>query len=321
MSVVKVYNAAWLLYDTGFGDRIQQWEVAYKLCRNNNFSHTILVEDYAWMETKFIDFPYTDIETIGNYEMIKHQNIRVDNIGNLSTELDKNKCYFLDPRSMFFRPPSEMVSILKLKDKDFENTIKEKVKDRIGIHVRNWPHDLDDHRQDIADRFDYDTKIKKVREVLDRYPNEKFYLSSDFTYGGSPSKVIFPQFEKSYHPLSSIYNDYDIIDYRDIVDFKIPIDIPISVPDRNIGFDCNWQHQGKDRVIFINQDGLIYSSKTNTSESSTIKDLCELKVKRDIVDLFSLIYSKEFIHSMKTGPFSSFSIFIMEYRKRSSEDE
>ena len=322
MAVIKVENGSWLVYDTGFGDRIQQWEVAYKLSKNNGFSHTLLVEDYAWKETKFIDFPYT--ETTEDFKTIRHENISVDNSYNLHTELDRNKDYRLSPESQIFRPPSELVSILKLKDKDFENIIREKVKDRIGIHVRNWPHNLDDNRPDITVRFDYDTKIKKVREVLDRYPNEKFYLSSDFTYGGSPSKVIFPQFEKSYHPLCDIYNDYDIIDYRDIVDFKIPIDIPIIVTD-TIPFERNWDKDNIPRIIFINGDGLVVSSTIVTVSMQgkvwdTIDKLCELKIKRDVVDLFSLIYSKEFIHSMDTGPFSSFSRVVREYRGEGRED-
>ena len=320
MAVIKVYDGSWSIYDTGFGDRIQQWEVAYKLCKNNNFSHTILVEDFAWMETKFIDFPYTETTDRKIYFFI-FKTIRVDNRDNLLMKLDKDRDYYLNPGSQIMCPPSKMVSILKLKDKDFENIIREKVKDRVGIHVRNWPHNLDDHRPDNIVRFDYDTKIKKVREVLDRYPNEKFYLSSDFTYGGSPSKEIFPQFEKSYHPLCDIYNDYDIIDYRDIVDFKIPIDIPITVTD-TIPIERNWDRDDVDRVIFINGDGLVVSSTVNTiSESYTIDELCELKVKRDVVDLFSLIYSKEFIHSMETGPFSSFSRFVREHRGEGPEDE
>ena len=96
MAVIKVYDGSWSIYDTGFGDRIQQWEVAYKLCKNNNFSHTILVEDFAWMETKFIDFPYT--ETTDDFKTIRHENIRIDNQDNLLMKLDLNKDYRIDQR-------------------------------------------------------------------------------------------------------------------------------------------------------------------------------------------------------------------------------
>jgi len=313
MSVIKIYNSSWSIYDTGFGDRIQQWELAYQLNENNGFSHTLLVEDYAWMETKFIDFPYT--ETTDDFKTIEHQGIRIDNPGNLFTKLDRDTNYYLDPGSLMILPPSGMSSKLKLKDKDLQGTIKEKVKDRIGIHIRTWPRNLDDNRPDVVYRFDYKSKITKIIEVLNTYPNEKFYLSSDFDYGTIPSHTLFPQFDKSHHPLCDIYNDCDMIDYRNIVDFEVPTNTPIYDKKQNYDFiDKTWE-DGDDKVIFINDDGRIRSLKQNTfSEVYPIEKLYELRVKRDIIDLFSLIYSKEFIDSSLTGPFSSYSQFVKEHR-------
>ena len=46
-----------------------------------------------------------------------------------------------------------------------------------------------------------------------------------------------------------------------------------------------------------------------------IEDLYDTKVLRDVVDIFSLIHSKEFISSDKTGPHSSWSEFVEVYRK------
>ena len=42
---------------------------------------------------------------------------------------------------------------------------------------------------------------------------------------------------------------------------------------------------------------------TETTYEDFVSNLYDIKVKRDIVDLFSLIYSKEFIHSTRHGRF------------------
>ena len=55
---------------------------------------------------------------------------------------------------------------------------------------------------------------------------------------------------------------------------------------------------------------------TETTYEDFVSNLYNIKVKRDIVDLFSLIYSKEFIHSDKTGPVSSWSDYVANYRKK-----
>ena len=78
--------------------------------------------------------------------------------------------------------------------------------------------------------------------------------------------------------------------------------------------DKTWDDED-DKVIFIDEEGRIVSVKQNTfSEVFPIEKLYELRVKRDIIDLFSLIYSKEFIDSSVTGPFSSYSQFVKEHR-------
>ena len=105
-------------------------------------------------------------------------------------------------------------------------------------------------------------------------------------------------FDKSHHPLCDIYNDCDMIDYRNIVDFEVPTNTPIYDKKQNYDFiDKTWE-DGDDKVIFINDDGRIRSLKQSIfSEVYPIEKLYELRVKRDIIDLFSLIYSKEFIDS------------------------
>ena len=42
--------------DTGFGDRIKTWSYAYEINKLNNFSFTILVDDFEWRETQYLNF-------------------------------------------------------------------------------------------------------------------------------------------------------------------------------------------------------------------------------------------------------------------------
>ena len=59
MAYFKLGNCGWTLRDTGFGNRIQFWEIAFELTKYNNFRFTILVDENKWRETKLLDFPYT----------------------------------------------------------------------------------------------------------------------------------------------------------------------------------------------------------------------------------------------------------------------
>ena len=60
MSYLKIGDVGWTIRDTGFGNRIQFWEIAYELNKFNDFKFTILVEKDKWKETKFLDFPHTE---------------------------------------------------------------------------------------------------------------------------------------------------------------------------------------------------------------------------------------------------------------------
>ena len=72
--------------------------------------------------------------------------------------------------------------LLKLKDKNLESKIKKLVGQRIGIHVRHFSKTIDDPRKDLIPRFDYESKMEYLKKVLDKYPNDKFFISSDVTY-------------------------------------------------------------------------------------------------------------------------------------------
>ena len=66
----------------------------------------------------------------------------------------------------------------------------------------------------------------------------------------------------------------------------------------------------------IDVSSVYYEPNTNISlfYDDVVEDLYDIKTKRDIVDLFCLIHSKELIESFKTGPFSSWTDFVLSYR-------
>jgi len=285
MSYLKVPNTGWdSVIDTGFGNRIQLWEIAYELNKFNDFKFTILVDENKWRETKFLNFPYTESSNIRFSDLKDFSEIDTK-YPNWLKKLDTNENWdiidkwpnieeltpsFLTKRIRFIRDfYGKWMYLVTLKDKVLENKIKEVVKDRIGIHIRHWPIEDIDLNQSTVERFNYDEKMKLVREIMDKYPNSKFYISTDVTYDKPATGTLLPDFRKKSQWISEIYRDYDVIDYRDIIS-------PVEVDK-------------------------IYDRKT----------------QRDVVDLFSLIYSKEFISSRKTGMHSSWSEFVKIYRKKS----
>jgi hypothetical protein len=307
MSYLKVGDVGWSIKDTGFGNRIQFWEIAYELNKFNSFKFTILVEANKWRETKFLNFPYTE-----------SSNIRFNNLKDLPeidarypwlNKLDINASWDI----MGEWPPYQVgdefygkwLHLITLKDKVFEKKIKKVVKDRIGIHIRHWPVIDTDPRSNPVERFNYVEKMKLVRETMDKYPNSKFYISTDVTYDKPAIGPPLPDFRKESHWISEIYRDYDVIDYRDI----ISVDNVISKTVRD--------YKNKMWSNILDDEGeiskvLIYNKEHLIDGDENIDDV---KIKRDVIDLFSLIYSKGFIPSDLTGPNSSWSDFVEIYRK------
>ncbi len=337
---IKIGDCGWSIGDTGLGNRIQLWSVAYELNKYNDFKYTILVEKKMWKEMKYLDFPYT---TYSNEKFHGLQNLDViDSRKDWLIKLD-DKDYFLKSSFIddnFAWPPyspeknfwSKWVHKIKLKNKKLKETIRNKVKNRIGIHIRHWPViDPDNPFQSYSqyfsepediERFDYRGKMRKVKKVLDEYQDEKFYISSDVTFDKPSTGPLLPNFRKKDQWLSEIFSSYDIIDYRDILDMDdMSLHDMIDWSNGNIVRDNTnpkWL-----RKVSIDDEGrynykLMMNSKntTTTTYEGFISDLFDIKVKRDIVDLFSLIYSKEFVHSKKTGPISSWSDYVMNYRNK-----
>ena len=208
---IKIGDCGWSIGDTGLGNRIQLWSVAYELNKYNNFTHTIVVEKKLWKEIKFLDFPHT-IYSDSKFHELQNLDV-VDSKKDWLVKLD-NKDYFIKPPTHFDWPPyephenfySKWGHKIKLRDKKLKKIIKDKVKDRIGIHIRHWPViDPDNPFQSYSqyftepediERFDYKGKMKKVKDVLNEYQGEKFYISSDVTFDKPSTGPLLPNFRK-----------------------------------------------------------------------------------------------------------------------------
>jgi len=305
MPYLKIGDVGWTIRDTGFGNRIQFWEVAYELNKLNDFKFTILVEKNKWRETEFLNFPH-----------IESSNVRFNKIRDLS-EIDARKPWLneLDVTKSWNIleewPPYEegesfygkWLHLITLKDESLEDKIRELVKDRIGIHIRHWPTVDEDNKEDVVDRFDYSDKMKLVRKTMDKYPDSKFYISTDVTYDRPAQGPLLPDFRKESHWISEIYRDYDVVDYRDII--KVDDILPNSfISDIN----SSWSK-------LMDEEGREIATELNKKSVGGIQDLYDKKILRDIVDIFSLIFSKRFVNSKETGPQSSWSDFVEIYRK------
>jgi|TARA_Y100000310_G_scaffold158315_1_gene157747 hypothetical protein len=325
MSYLKVPSMGWdNPIDTGFGNRIQFWEVAYELNRFNDFKFTLLVGKDKWRETKFLNFPYTEPSNIrfNNFKDLPEIDVRSSWL-KFPCKLDINESWYIMDEWPPYQRGDEFygkwLRLITLKDKVLEKKIKEVVKDRIGIHIRHWPTIDTDPRPNSIPRFDYKSKMKQVRKVMDEFPNSKFYVSTDVTYNRPGLGSPLPDLRNETHWISEIYKDYDVVDYRDIISVNDVVAVKLNVVDEN---NSSWSKE-----LSINNEGLIEgfrAMKYNKlkgelpyiSDVDAINNINEKKILRDVVDLFSLIYSREFIDSKETGPTSSWSEFVEIYRKK-----
>ena len=332
MSYLKLNNRCWdAIVDTGFGDRMQNWTYAYKLNEINDFNYTILADDYKWRELKYLDFPYTesginvnsDNSVILDDKSHPHKHIHGSKatlpsrppelyFGRLTRHIhkgdawqDSTKAKEVTDKDWFLEASmelnSDVISLIKLKDIVLKDKIKELVKDRIGIHIRHWS--ISKWKNNPTQRkLDYVERMNLVRKTLDKFPNSKFYISTDVTYDKPSYGTCLPDFRNESHWISEIYRDYDVVDYRNI----ISVDEVLPAGVQMVGY---YHYQG----IHECPDDTLFFLPSAAPEARD--DIYNIKIKRDMVDLFSLIYSKEFIPSTETGIESYWSEFVKCYRK------
>ena len=308
MPYLRVPNSGWDgIVDTGFGNRIQYWEIAYALNKFNSFKFIILVDANKWKETKFLNFPYTESSNFkfNNLKDLPEIDARYPWLRKLDTNESWDIIDEWPPYQEGDGSYGKWLHLITLKDKVLEKKIKEVVKDRIAIHIRHWTSGeifrSVDPRSDSG-RFNSIKKMNLVRKTLDKFPNSKFYISTDVTYDKPSYGTCLPDFRNESHWISEIYRDYDVVDYRNI----ISVDEVLPAGVQMVGY---YHYQG----IHECPDDTLFFLPSAAPEARD--DIYNIKIKRDMVDLFSLIYSKEFIPSTETGIESYWSEFVKCYRK------
>jgi hypothetical protein len=310
MGYLKITNKFWQSdVCTGFGNRIPHWALAYKISEHHDFKFTILLDSFHWPETTYVDFPQTESTFLDDNLYGEFIELTMDES---ILDLDTSKNYYLngenlesveksepsnpEPTGIFYLPP--VYTLLKLKNSYLESLIKDKVKDAVGVHVRKnnvAPVDISEgdiiyeRNTDLYEAYEKVEYINTFSELVKDYDDGQiFYISSDISTTYRDLKAmneeelfsLFPNYS-DFFVTKEIYQEYNCIDYTDII------------PDYNFGFPLG----------AMNDNGVL--------KSGGVSNLVYFKkVLRDVVDLFSLMYCKDFIPAL-----SSWSVFVQFYRK------
>jgi len=310
MGYLKITNKFWQSDNcTGFGNRIPHWALAYKINEHHDFKFTILLDSFHWPETTYVDFPNTEStflddnlhgefieltmdESILNLDTSKNYYLSG---GNLQENVEKSEPSSIEQTGIFYLPP--VYTLLKLKNSYLESLIKDKVKDAIGVHVRKnnvAPVDISEgdiiyeRNTDLYEAYEKVEYINTFSELVKDYDDQLFYISSDITTTYRDLKdmndeelwSLFPTYS-DFFVTKKIYQQYNCIDYSDII------------PNYDFGFPYG----------ALNDNGVL--------KSGGVSNLVYFKkVLRDVIDLFSLMYCKDFIAARST-----WSNFVQFYRK------
>jgi hypothetical protein len=317
MGYLKITNKFWQTdVCTGFGNRIPHWALAYKISEHHDFKFTILLDSFYWPETTYVDFPQTESTFLDDNLYGEFIELTMDES---ILDLDTSKNYYLNGENLenveklepsstkqtgiFYLPP--VYTLLKLKSSYLESLIKDKVKDAVGVHVRK--NNVAPVSIDFGDFYERNTDLYKAYEEVDYFndfneliwkyrdedystynDNQLLYISSDISTTHRDLKdmneeelfSLFPNYS-DFFVTKEIYQEYNCIDYTDII------------PDYNFGFPLG----------ALNDNGVL--------KSGGVSNLVYFKkILRDVIDLFSLMYCKDFIPALST-----WSSFVDFYRK------
>lgn len=327
MGYLKITNKFWQSdVCTGFGNRIPHWALAYKISEHHDFKFTILLDSFYWPETTYVDFPQTESTFLDDKWLrdippeLNHPSKFLDDnlygefigltMGESILDLDTSKNYYLNGESLenveksepttidktgiFYLPP--VYTLLKLKSFYLESLIKDKVKDAIGIHVRKnnvAPVDISkgdiiyERNTDLYEAYEQVDYLSDFNELIRIYKiqndgkyidNQLLYISSDIatTYrdlkdmNSEELHSLFPTYS-DFFVTKEIYQEYNCIDYSDII------------PNYDFGFPKE----------SLNDNGVL--------KSGGVSNLVYFKkILRDVIDLFSLMYCKDFISARST---------------------
>ena len=309
MGYLKVTNKFWQSdICTGFGNRIPHWALAYKIAEHHDFKFTILLDSFYWPETTYVDFPHTESTFLDDNLHGEFIELTMDES---ILDLDTSKNYYLngdrienveasepstvEKTGIFYLPP--VYTLLKLKSSYLESLIKDKennvtpVSIDVGdIYERNTDLYKAYKEVDYLSGFNELIRIYKSHDTknLERFTdNQLLYISSDISTTYRDLKdmneqelfSLFPNYS-DFFVTKEIYQEYNCIDYSDIIpnyDWKFPIG---ALNDRGL-----LKSGGHSNLVYFK------------------------KVLRDVVDLFSLVYCKDFIPAVST-----WSVFVDQYR-------
>ena len=320
MGYLKVTNKFWQSdVCTGFGNRIPHWALAYKISEHHDFKFTILLDSFHWPETTYVNFPHTEStflddnlhgefieltmdESILDLDTSKNYYLNGENLENVESSEPSS----IEQTGIFYLPP--VYTLLKLKSSYLESLIKDKVKDAVGVHVRKNNvapvsislGDLYERNTDLYEAYkqvdylsDFNELIRIFKtqdtENLEKFTdNQLVYISSDITttyrdlkdMNDEELRSLFPNYS-DFFVTKEIYQEYNCIDYTDMI------------PNYDFGFPKG----------ALNDNGVLKSG--GASNLVYFK-----KVLRDVIDLFSLMYCKDFIPALST-----WSSFVDFYRK------
>jgi hypothetical protein len=304
MKYIKVCNYGWdNELDTGFGNRIQAWSYAMYLNALSGYDFTIVVDGHMWKELEYLNFPYTkyidDKTEILHYKPFEHGKFEyLEKYDNL--EVGENLQPFIHENvgdsyktARVHRYIFDCYSDITFLDKKLEKKIRNSVKNTIGIHSRKNNSALEDTYGKSMEEIKSDIFFNTIDEL---YPNSKFYLSTDILPGEVYTRPLeisdyFPNFKESDNEfLKEFYSNYDVIDYMDIIDESVILEVKSPINEKREWVHA-WQSADPDTLLYKNY---------------------HLKILRDIIDLYSLVYCKKFLPGNST--WSDFIYKIRENR-------
>lgn len=265
-------------HDTGWGNRLMAWVLAFDIAKNLNSKHRIEVLENEFPEIHNVNLPHTSIRKptsnlLGgplvppSYHIINNKTI-INWIKSGELDLDPNLNYtthydfdcivkYIDNTSLF------PVSKIKLKNPNLYNSIKDYSKNIIGLHIRRG-HGV------LYSSLDWDQIPSHVKKFYD------------------------PCFEcdKAYR----IVNDYRIFEIIEYFLSNTPHKIYISIDIDEKAIDY---YKNKYPNKILTRNDFIQSYPKVIKESQILNPICGLKsIGYNLIDFFILSECKFILQSL-----------------------
>jgi hypothetical protein len=295
-------NNIWMHYDTSFGNRVINWEIAYYISNISNPPHQIIVEKKEWPETNnFISLPNTifvndlklktqtfetNFNKFDNIKRLLNGDENIINHKHIYFNIDYTNYNmipeFADILSILYKNKIRPLSHIRIKNHLIDDFLRKTTKDLIGIHIRRG----NGVYYELNDLVDLPENVKS-KYITYRKSNE---------FGG----------ESYTYTKDSVY--YKIIDnfleMNPNQKFYLSTDLPYNLI-------YYFVEKYKDNIM--TKENLItkisdYLPHTNDKIGSDMDSL----IIDDMVDIFSLSYCKFLVKS----EYSTWSDFAKLYRNQ-----